>query len=264
MPFVRNPALLSAVYHVALRRAAEAPTTLIHADATLFRSFDQKYFTADNYRRILRRDQAMNALKIPRDSDQNRFTGNSHNPPIPPCGGLYCALQQQAIVNENAHYVEAQRAQRAAAAGTTPPKPLPRTAVLNSKAVIKIRTLGPFLAADISPHNPSGMHFVNALGKDAGVQAAMKTAGNGAMPFWDALSDGEDCSIARGLGLALAKHGYEALCAQTVRTSERSPLERGDNLIFFGQEGRTVQNLSVVEAYLFPLVGGPEVYPVEF
>jgi hypothetical protein len=265
MPNVGSPAVLSAVYQATLHHAGNAPTTLIPADSTFFRAFDQTYFTVDTHRHILRRDQAMNTLVI-RDqhSDQNRFTGLSHDPRIPSCGGLYCALQQQALVNEVAHYVEAARTQSAAAGGAAAPKPVPRTAVFNSKAAVKIRALGPVLAVDFSPHNAHGMSFVNSIGADGNVKSAMKAAGRGSTSFWDAMNDGVDCSVARGLGLALAKHGYEALCVQTVRSSERSPLERGDNLIFFGQQGQVVRNLSVVEAYLFPVVGSLEVYPVEF
>jgi hypothetical protein len=262
---VKSPALLAAVYHATLRRAGDAPTSLIPSESTFFRAFDQTYFTVDTHRRILRRDQAMNTLVI-RDqhSDQNRFTGLSHDLRIPSCGGLYCALQQQALVNEVAHYVEAARSQSAATRGAAAPKPVPRTAVFNTKAAVKIRALGPVLAVDLSPHNAYGLSFVNSIGADGGVQSTMKAAGKGPTPFWDAMNDGVDCSVARGLGLALAKHGYQALCVQTVRTSERSPLERGDNLIFFGHQGQVVHNLSVVEAYLFPVVGRLEVYPVEF
>jgi hypothetical protein len=265
MPTVKSPALLAAVYNATLRQAGNAPTTLMPADSTFFRAFDQTHFTVDTQRRMLRRDQAMNALVI-RDqhSDQNRFTGLSHDPRVPSCGGLYCALQQQALVNEVAHYVEAARTQSAANRGAAAPKPVPRTAVFNTKAAVKIRALGPVLAVDLSPHNPFAMSFVNSVGGDGSVQSAMKAAGKGSSPFWDTMNDGVDCSVARGLGLALAKHGYEALCVQTVRTSERSLLERGDNLIFFGYQGQVVRNLSIVEAYLFPVVGSLEVYPVEF
>src|ERR1700729_393032 len=128
MPNVTSPAVLSAVYNATLRRAGDAPTTLVPANSTFFRAFDQTYFTVDPYRHILRRDQAMNILII-RDqhSGQNRFTGLSHDAHIPSCGGLYCALQQQALVNEIAHYVEGARTQSGAAAGFPAPKPVPRT-----------------------------------------------------------------------------------------------------------------------------------------
>lgn len=265
MAKVKFPALLAAVYDAALRRVADAPTTLTQTNTTMFHYFDQKYFVPDVHRRILRRDHAMSTLVVRNvGSDDYRFTGVSHWPHIAPWGGLYFALQQQALVNEAAYYVENGRAAKAAATGASAPKPLPRSAVMYSKAAVKIVTMGPVLAADFSLHNPFGRQFVDSLGREASVDAAMTAAGKGAMSLWDAMNEGEDCSVARGLGLAVAKHGYQALCAQTVRTSERSPLERGDNLVLFGQNGAAIPNLSIVEAYLFPVVGPLEIYPVEF
>jgi hypothetical protein len=264
LPTVRFPALLAAVHRAALRSASDVPSTIFFAGTTFFRTFDQKYFVADAHRRILRRDHANNALRIPRDSDKNRFTGASHNASIDPVGGLYCSLQQQALVNEAAFYREAGRAERAARAGMPLPKAIPRSAVLSDRAAIKLRNLGPVIAAELSPHNVEAVRFVNGIGNDAGVQTAMKSSGRGAKTMWEELNDADDCSVARGFGLALAKFGYQALCSQTVRESERSALERGDNVVFFGIEGRLVDNLSVVEAYLFPVVGELQVYPVEY
>ena len=264
MPVVRFPALLAAVYHAVLRNASNAPSRPIFGGETFFRAFDQKYFVVDTHRRILRRDHANNSLRIPKDSGKNRFSGASHNPSIASIGGLYCALQQQALVNEAAFYRESGRTERAALAGLPPPKPMPRSAVLSDRAAVKIRTLGPVIAADLSPHNVSALKFVNGIGGDAAVRSAMKLAGKGPKIMWEELNDPDDCSIARGFALALAKFGYKAMCAQTVRKSERSPFELGDNVIFFGREGKLVETLSVVEAYLFPVIGDLQVYPVEY
>ena len=264
MPTVRFPALLAAVYHAVLRGAPQAPSTVFFPGTTFFRSFDQKYFVADAHRHILRRDHANNALRVPADNDHNRFTGASHNAAIQAVGGLYCSLQQQAVVNEGAFYREKDRANRAAALGLPAPMPLPRSAVLSGRAAVKIRILGSVVAAELSPHNPGALKFVNGIGSHAAVQAAMKATGKAANSIWDELNDSDDCSVARGFGLALAKFGYPALCVQTVRASERSAFERGDNVIFFGPAGKFVENLSVVEAYLFPVAGELQVYPVEF
>jgi hypothetical protein len=262
---IRFPALLAAVYDAAVARAAEAPTTLIQTSTTLFHYFDQQYFMVDTQRRILRRDHAMQTLVVRNvGSDDYRFTGVSHSPLIASQGGLYCALQQQALVNEAAHYVESGRAARAAAVGASAPAPLPRSAVMYSKAAVKIETMGPVLAADFSAHNPFGKRYVDSIGADGNVKAAMTAAGKSAISLWDAMNEGDDCSVARGLGLAMAKHGYEALLVQTARASERSDLERGDNIVFFGLNGRGIRNLWIVEAYLFPVVGPLQVYPVEY
>jgi hypothetical protein len=268
MPRVQFKALMAAVHQVALRRGAgfNLPTTLVQANATLFHAFDQRYFAVDPARRIFRRDEAMLSIKIfPSAQDSNRFTGSSMDlPGIEPCGGLYCSLQQQAIVNEVAHYVNADAVEEATKRGVAPPKPAPRTEVMGTKPVVKIQAMAPVLAVEFSPHNPNGMGFVNSLGEDKGVQDAMKAAGKGRASVWDAMNDGVDCSVARGLGLAVAKMGYKALCVQTVRTSERSSLETGDNIVFLGREGQMVPDLWVVEAYYFPQGGGIERYPVEY
>jgi hypothetical protein len=268
MPLVHSKQLMAAVHRVVLERASgfNLPTTLVPANATVFHAFDQRYFALDALRRIFRRNEAMNSIKIfPSPDDSNRFTGSSMDlPGIEPSGGLYCSLQQQAIVNEVSYYVNAAAASEAAKRGAAPPSAIPRTEVMATKPVVKIQTMAPLLAVEFSPHNPNGMRFVNSLGQDKGVQDAMKSAGKAWASVWDAMNDGVDCSVARGMGLALAKLGYKGLCVQTVRTSERSSMEKGDNIVYFGREGQIVPNLWVVEAYYFPLDGSVERYPVEF
>lgn len=264
MPTVRFPALLRAAYHATVAHGKNAPTLWLPVDSTVFHYFPQEFFVVDTHRHILRRDHAMKTMTIyNQHNDAYRYTGQPHCHGIESQGGLYCSLQQQAIVNEAAFYVEAERVKEAAAKGLPPPKPLPRTAVLNSKAAIKIRLLGPMIAAEISPHSPDAEKHLRAIAADKVVATELKAARKSARPVWDLLNDPDDCSFARGLGLGLARF-YDALCAQTARTSERSPLERGDNLIFFGRQGTIPQNLSPVEAYLFPVVGPLKVYPVEF
>jgi hypothetical protein len=268
MPRVHSKQLMAAIYRVVVQRGSgfNLPTTLVPANATVFHAFDQRYFAVDASRRIFRRDEAMSSIKIfPSPDDTNRFTGSSMGTPgIEPSGGLYCSLQQQAIVNEVSHYVNEAAAAEAAKRGAARPDPIARTKVMATKPVVKIQTMAPLLAVELSPHNPIGVEFVNSLGQDNGVQDAMKAAGKVRTPIWEAMNDGEDCSVARGLGLAVAKLGYQGLCVQTVRTSERSRLENGDNIVYFGREGEIVPNLWVVEAYYFPLDGDVERYPVEF
>lgn len=259
---VRHPDLLKALYSEVLRRektngpiVRSAPTTIVGPQTSVFRAFDQQYFTVDTHRQILRRDQADNALIVrDQDSDQNRFTGKSHDASTPSWGGLYCALQQQAIVNEVAYYVEKERAKQAAEGGKSAPNPLPRSAAMHSKCVVKINLLGPFLAADLSAHNPHARSFVESLGHAPMVKSLLSR--KGIRSVWDAMSSPDDYSVARGIGLAFAAIGFRCLIVQTARQSERSPLERGDNIIFFGHQRQRVSNLSVAEAYLFPITGG--------
>jgi hypothetical protein len=79
------------------------------------------------------------------------------------------------------------------------------------------------------------------------------------------MSDGDDCSVARGIGLAVGNSDYlSALEAGTIRPSGRSSEETGDNVVFFGNDGQTIPNLYIEKAYLFPITGPPMEVPVEF
>jgi hypothetical protein len=267
MPMIKSPTLLKAAYDATMKIAREAPTTLLEPFSTVFRAFSSDYFVVDTHRHILRRDHAEGALRIPPyGQDQNRWTGTSgHAAGVPAKGGLYCSVQQQATVNEAAHYFQAGREASAAARGVPAPNPLPRTAVLHSKCVVKIRLLGRWLVADLSlRHNPAALSFLDRIGADLAVRAAMQAIAGRSVRVSEQINDPNDCSLARGIGLALAQAGYQGLQVETARMSERSVFERGDNLIFFGAVGQRIPNLSVEEAYLFPLGGSLVRYPVEF
>ena len=152
MPRVHSKQLMAAVYRVVVQRGSgfNLPTTLVPANATVFHAFDQRHFAVDASRRIFRRDEAMNSIKIfPSPGDTNRFSGSSMGMPgIEPSGGLYCSLQQQAIVNEVSYYVNSAAAGDAAKQGTAPPSPIPRTGVMATKPVVKIQTMAPLLAVE--------------------------------------------------------------------------------------------------------------------
>ena len=75
-----------------------------------------------------------------------------------------------------------------------------------------------------------------------------------------ALSAEEETSDAASIAAA----ALHALQATTVRPSERSVEEAGDNPVFFGADGQPVSGLWVGEAYVFPVNGLPVVYPVQF
>jgi hypothetical protein len=137
--------------------------------------------------------------------------------------------------------------------------------VLAGQYVIKIRLLGRWVAADLSPrHNPGASAFLNRIGADRDVQAAIRAAGYGTTRIEELIFHPVDCSVARGIGLAMDQTGWEALIVETARQSERSVLERGDNIIFFGNLGSVVRNLSPQEAWAFPPGGSPIRYVIQF
>jgi hypothetical protein len=82
---------------------------------------------------------------------------------------------------------------------------------------------------------------------------------------WDEMTDPDDCSVARGIGLAVAHSGYlSGMSVETVRDSARSADERGDNLVFYAASGQAVPNLYIDQAWYFGKTSKPEVYPVAF
>jgi hypothetical protein len=176
-----------------------------------------------------------NMLFIPRDGAKEknyRFSGPSYNSGISPAGGLYCVLQQQALVNESMHY--------SGKVGAW---------ALSGRCVLRIRLMGSVLVADLSPHNPRGLRFLREMG-----------AGT-----WDQMINPDDCSVARGIGLAVAHSGFlRGLSVQTVRSSERSAGERGDNLVLFASPGGAVPGLYIEEVSYFGKTSTPDVFPVAF
>lgn len=262
MPRVMYPHLLRAVYNETTRliEARKIPTELVHPSIMLFRGFDQQHAVI-NTQGVFPRHNANAALTI-RDQfgDSNRFSGQSFMSGIPAYGGLYCSMQGQAIVNEMRHYARMDK--------HIPRSPLtgfPNVdGTLRGKCIVRIRLMSSVLAADISDHNPGSPDFFKTLDGSPEIQAAMRASGRGGRSVQEQLKESEDCSTARGIGLAVAKTPWlKALKATTVRLSDR-PDEMGDNLVFFGQNDQKVPTMWIDEAYFFPLIGTPMTCPVEF
>jgi hypothetical protein len=216
----------------------DLPTAVVQAGATLYRSFNpNSAYTAlpkPPRGKVVSKSQA-NKLLAPGDGLielNNRFSGPSYDATIPPAAGLYCVLQQQALVNESMHYSRKVGAW-----------------ALSGRCVLKMRVMGSILVADLSPHNPRGRRFLRELGHDT----------------WDEMVDPKDCSVARGIGLAIAENpALRGLSVQTVRESERSSDERGDNLVLFTTPGAPVTGVYIEEAYYYGKRYDPEIFPVEF
>ncbi len=237
MPTVKRPAALATAYQATKRKIAELPTLMLQPQ-TIYRSFNPH----STYSALPRpaagghvSKPAANLLLIPGDGVldlHNRFSGPSYNAAIPPVGALYCVLQQQALVNEMTHY--SGRAAAWAIAG---------------KALLSMRLMGAILVAELSPHNPRALRFLRELGA--------KT--------WDEMNDPDDCSVARGIALAIAETGFlRGIAVQTVRSSERSDEERGDNIVLFANPRQAVPGLSIREVSFYGKTRTPDVFPVEF
>jgi hypothetical protein len=233
-----RPSALAAAYAATKRKIDELPTVPLPQDTVLFRSFNPNSAHSQLPKPVrgghVSKMQANNLL-IPGDGAKdlnNRFSGPSYDASIPAAAGLYCVLQQQAMVNESMHYNR-------------------KVGVwaLSGRCVIRIRLMGQILAADLSPHNPRSRRFLRELGKDV----------------WEEMNDPEDCSVARGIALAIAETGWlQALVAQTVRESERCAEERGDNVVLFAIPGHGVRSVYIEEASYYGKRYDPEIFPVAF
>jgi hypothetical protein len=240
MPDVKRPAALAKVYHAACKKieAREIPTVPVVDGQVLYRSINplSPYTPLPQPTAGAHVSKAQaNRLLVPGDGAidlHNRFSGPSGDPGIPPASGLYCVQQQQALVNESTHY-----------SGKVP------FWALSGRCVLRIRVMGNVLVAGLSPHNPRAVRFLRELGPNT----------------WDEMNDSKDCSVARGIGLAIAQSSYlHGLSVQTVRESERSDEERGDNLVLFAPARQAVPNLYIDQAWYFGKTSRPEVYPVSF
>lgn len=275
MPTVRAPAVLKAVYLEASRLIKEhsIPTEIVRAPRTVFRYFGRDYvhLRADG---VFPRRLANQALVVCDSVGTNRFSGAPGIAGVPEVGGLYCSTQQQAQINELLHYAHKETVNpEMVKRGLAAPMKIPRDAhgvphvgaSLNLKCIVQIRIMGAFTAADLSPHNPGARRFLERVGSATPVQDALRAVGRPNRSLWDHMCDGDDCSVARGIGLAVGNSDYlSALEASTVRPSVRSSEETGDNIVFYGKDGQTVPNLYIEKAYLFPITGQPVEVQVEF
>jgi hypothetical protein len=258
------------VYHEAARLIAQrrqVPTELVVGDPDLYRSFPIRYFTR-NKDGIFPRQAASKAALVIRDegSDTNRFSGQSLNIDVPASGGLYCTFGQPALIAEVLHY---SRRSNDGTINRTIGRdgrgfPLPGEA-LAEKCIVRLRLMHSVMLLDLAERNEGARNFVNEIAQSRFVQGAIELAHAPSRSLWDWVFDGWDYTVSRGIGLAVANCDYlHGLRVRSARHGNRSAEESGDNCIFFGPDSTQVKCLSIVEAYLIPARGKPELVPVEF
>jgi hypothetical protein len=278
MPSVSNKQVLKATYDavVPLIRTNQIPTTLLYAEQTVFRSCWVGHLPKPAKGQHMSKHTATVVIR-PNDGatkeKENRFSGPSydkseHNP-VRGSGGLYCVLQQQALVNENIFYWK----KRSLESGKPGPGRLLLAAkkglaeaALADRCVAKIALMSQLVVADLSPHNPGTTNFLKLVEETPGYLDLLRnTQYSSLVSLWHRITDGDDCSVARGIGLAIANsHRLKGLVIQTVRKSGRSPDELGDNLVLFGREEQEIPNLYVDEVFYFDDAGGIEIFPAQF
>jgi hypothetical protein len=275
MPSVSNKRVLKATYEavVPLIRSNKIPTMLLYAEHTIFRSCWVGDLPKPERGQHVSKSKASIVIR-PKDGDAkengNRFSGPSYDESeqnrVLGSAGLYCVLQQQAVVNENIFYWKKRSLQ-----SVGPGRLLRKTnrtlaeAALADSCLSKIVLMSQLLVADLSPHNPGTMNFLKLVEDTPGyLDLLRKTQYSSLVSLWNRITDSDDCSVARGIGLAIANSHLEGLVIQTVRKSGRSPDEVGDNLVLFGSKDKEIPNLYVDEVFYFDDTGGIEIFPVQF
>ncbi len=281
MAQVGHPGVLAAVYAAVESeiRARTIPAQMLFPGQTVYHSCDAKWLPQPKTGPVPRKDaekqlQPFDGERL-KDDRANRFSGYSYNAHIPSSGGLYCVLQQQALVNEAMYYrlLEMQKGSFNPIAGVDKLiKPgllrdgkKPGAALdpgygekaMADKCVVKIALIADMLVADLSPHNPGFAPFLKRVENARGIAKALEAMDPGKRPtLFEAMVNSSDCSVARGIGLAVANSGYlRGLCVQTVRPSDRSAGETGDNLVFFGPRTKVIPGLKVERAIYFSKTG---------
>ncbi len=240
MTKILNPRLFEAVFNAVKKKAAlgDFPQAYLPAGAYIERASDKKYVSlAPNG--LVSKTSATNGLII-RDagSDSNRFTGTSPVSTIKNQGGLYVYKHEEAGLAEFMHYGEDMK--------TLPmninTKRVSVPHLMATKAVFRIRTLKPFILADISPFSGGSyvQKFLNEIENDASVKKLL-----GGVSLINKILDPNDYSAGRAVGLAFGTVNYiSGLQSQTARSTERYGTT-GDNICLFGANGAPVPNLEV-------------------
>jgi hypothetical protein len=265
MPALMHPSKLKASFEAASRliKAQRMPSALLEVNQRLYRLIDPtkdySKLTKPAAGGFVSKEEAFH-LMIPADGsdlvpgfsriNRNRFSGLSENPSIPPAAGLYFSLQQQALMNETMHYANFLPHEPSALQieHTSGRSLLKENGPLSGKCILQFRVLGTMLVADLSPHHSGARDFFSAIGKNT----------------WNEVQDPNDCSVARGIGLAVANSGFlSGLIAQTVRVSDQ-PGKCGDNVLLYAVPGRQIQRISLERAMFFDTADGFETFPSAF
>jgi len=266
MATARRPAVLKAVYHETLRaiRAYQIPTQLIVRRTSMYRALDASLFTA-SLQGIFPRQQA-NLCLAPADQhqDRNRFSGLSLNGGILSWGGLYGSTQNQTVSDGALHPPNFENCGNTATELPAPAQNAQHPAIgflrsdlpLKPKLIVKIGVTGAMSVADLAFDNAGTRQFIGQLECADSVQAALRFSLSPSVPLWDQLLDAHDCSVARGIGLAVANSGsLRGLILPRSLPSALAVEETGDNIVWYGHDGRPVSGLRVEEAYVFPVQG---------
>lgn len=249
MPYVTQPLMLEAVFSAVTERIKNGlmPTYLLHPRTPLFRSVPEKY-AALNGESLLELSSAQENLRIRNATDfGNRFSGSSYSTKIASRGALYFSESEASLVNEHFWYARDKRAYRDELTGYPVLHPS-----LVEKRILKASISAPMLVADLDVHAGHDVGFLNELQQSAEIQSVMKLTRYPYQSLLEAMKSSTDCSVARGIGLAVAtSRELFGLRVGTIRESDRSSDETGNNLVLYGMQDKFLTGLKIESVFCF-------------
>jgi hypothetical protein len=240
---IKNPNLHRAAYHIVsdIIKAGQVPTDLIHPGTRMLRTTDRKYtkITSEGQLALSSAAAAMTIRNAYQDVSRWSGISTMRGKQV---GAIYLSEVEAANFNETLWYFYQSRSQN---------NFLPKggvglaTEMMRGKMVLDVIVTHPLCVFDLSLHENFVMDLIGILQKSSEV----KTAIPGHTTVLDIYRDPGNCDIERAIALAAADSKiFHGIRAGTVRMSERSADESGNNVIVFGEQDEIAQGLAIVRA----------------
>ncbi len=243
MVTIKNPNLHRAAYFTVLDiiKAGQVPTDIIHPGTRMLRTTDRKYIKITSEGFLALSSAAASLMIRNAYKDESRWSGSS-TMRGKQVGAIYLSEAEAANFNETLWYFYQSRSQNNC---------LPKGGVglanemMRGKMVLDVIVTHPLCVFDLSIHESFVMDLIGILQKSAEVKAAIPTH----TTVLDIYRDPDNCDIERAIALAAADSKiFHGIRAATVRLSERSDEESGNNVILFGQQDEIAQGIAIVRA----------------
>ncbi len=243
MVTIKNPNLHRAAYSIVLDliKAGQVPTDIIHPGARMLRTTDRKFINITPQGQLALSSAAASMTIRNAYKDESRWSGIS-TMKGKQVGAIYLSEVEAANFNETLWYFYQSRSQNnflpKGGAGLA-------NEMMRGKMVLDVIVTHPLCVFDLSIHESLVQGLLGTLQKSADIKAAIPAH----TTLQEIYRDPANCDIERAIALAAADSKiFQGLRAGTVRMSERSAEESGNNVIVFGQQDDLAQGIAVVRA----------------
>lgn len=257
---IGEPHLYEAVNHAMTRRIQDgsAPTIMLFTDSGLVRAVKAEHLKFKNTNDFNPKSVPQNLCPRDSGSNDNRFSGLGPRGCTSQRGGLYTSRHTSSMIAEILHY-----ASRRSEIPIVDGFPDYNTS-MRDRGVIQMRIVKPMLIVDLSRYASETAPFLTALEHDVDVRAALKHSRYRGAHLQQALFDGADYSVARGIGNAVANdYRFDGLRAGTARPSDREG-ETGDNVVLYGPDLQPVPSVRAEKVTFFdPITSDPRTIRIQ-